>query len=133
MTNDDDLIRDMTVTPDVDAAPEPARLFVSDRHINHIEQELAERLTLELQVFDLPAIFVGEDGELDEIRGEAEPWRKFFDGRVPTPWEAVVVKTECENLIAEKYRDRIAIARELGPRATMADYVAACKREGLTP
>jgi hypothetical protein len=130
-SDDDDILRDMTLTPGADVAPEPPRMVVGERHINAIEQELAERLILEIQTLSMPCIFIGANGELDEIRGEAEPWRMFFDGRIPAPWEAHRVKTELENLIVERYRDRIAIARELGPRATMADYVDACKREGI--
>lgn len=133
MTNDDDFLADMTLTPGADVAPEPPRMFVGERHINHIEQELQERLTLEIQILSLPGIFIGENGELDEILGDAEPWRKLFDGRMPLPWECAAVKTELENLIVERYRDRIAIARELGPRATQAEYVAACKREDIMP
>jgi hypothetical protein len=133
MTDDDDILYDMTMVPAVDATPEPARLFVSERHINAIEQNLTEQLALELSGF-LPTIFVGEDGELDEpMRGEAQPWRAYFDGRIPLPWECAAAKTELENLIVERYRDRIAIARELGSRATQAEYVAACKREGIDP
>jgi hypothetical protein len=133
MTDDDDILRTMTTTPGADVAPEPPRMFVGERCINAIEIELTEGMMLEIQILSMPGIFIGENGELDEIRGDAEPWRKLFDGRVPTPMEAVVVKTECENLIVERYRDRIAIARSLGVRATQAEYVAACKREDIQP
>jgi hypothetical protein len=107
-------------------------MFVGERHINAIEQELQERLMLELQGF-FPPIFVGENGELDVIAGRPEPWRLYFNGRIPPAWEAAAVKIECENLIVERYRDRIAIARSLGPGATMDLYRAECAKEGVEP
>ncbi len=79
MTMNDDLIRDLTGAPDgIDEKPEPPRMFVGARFVNSIEAELTEQLTLELQGF-MPTIFIdGDTGELDEIHGGAEPWRKIL-------------------------------------------------------
>jgi hypothetical protein len=133
MNDDDDFLGDMTMAPDVDAPPAPARIFVGERAINHIELEISERMALELQGI-VPPIFVdGDTGELDVMDGRPEPWAQFFDGRIPLPWEAAKVQGEIHALVVEQYRDRIAIARELGPRATQQQYEAACRKEGIEP
>jgi hypothetical protein len=136
----DDLIDELLGKDRGAAAPETAyKICLFERCANSIEAELDEKLALQTSSA-LPLIFIDETtGELDPPSdGQPEPWTKYFDGRVPSPWEAAELAKEITAMEAQVLAeagcfDRIAIAHDLGPRATKAQYETACAKEGVTP
>jgi hypothetical protein len=118
------------------------KICVGERSINPIEHELKERASIEIAALgvELPTIFLdSETGELEKPSdGKPDQWAKFFDGRVPLPYECAELMMELDALVDAHprviaARRRIELARSLGPRATQEQYERLCKMEGLTP
>ena len=65
--------------------------MVGERSINPIEHELKERASIEVArlAFNCRrSSWTNETGELEKpTNGKPEPWAKYFDGRVPLPYE----------------------------------------------
>lgn len=87
----------------------------------------------------LPPLFLDENGDWD-TPADAAFWSQLFSGRVPTPREALALKTELETLQLEAVNSRRAeyleIAKSLGggfDDDIRAAYRAECKRRGLQP
>lgn len=134
MSDDQDLIRDMTNGADVETRAAGPVICVPGHAINSIEMELLEQMNGEISDIGLPTIFVdSETGELEQRAAFREPWPDYFDGRTPHPSECAEVVIEMTALVEARFAPRIIIARELGPNATRAQYVAACQKEGVQP
>lgn len=132
MADEQQIIRDMTDGATSETRASGPYIVVPGHAVNYIECDLYERMQNEILEIGLPPIFVDQEtGELEVRTGITEPWRKFFDGRLPAPWECAEIFAELSALVEARYAPRIIIARELGPDATQAMYVAACTKEGI--
>ena len=138
----DDFLDDMLGIDRGEAPPEASyRIVVGERFVNSIQAELTERCSIEIQRLgvELPVIFLGDDGELEKpTNGKPEPWAKYFDGRVPLPYECAELMMELDAIIDAHptiitARRRIELARSLGTRARKEQYETLCKMEGIAP
>jgi len=103
-----------------DPTEKPIRMAVGRRASNSIEIELRAMAAEALAAVPMAKPIFIEDDEQDDIEGL--PVRVALD-----------VQDVVQMDIGEKYRRQIVIASELGPRATVAEYIAACLLEGVDP
>lgn len=105
----------------------PIRMAVAPRPVNSMEHELTVLMTEELPSTLVP--FVEDDGTL----GNQHEYVHAY-GRPFTVSEALLIGGLIEEPVIEKYRRQICTARELGPHATLADYLFACHElQGIPP
>ena len=82
MSDEHDLIRDMTQGADTDApAGSHPCIVVEEKCINSIEADESEKLTFAIQELGLPPIFLDETGELGYVSDGPADNIKAFDRR----------------------------------------------------
>lgn len=111
-----------------DQAERPIKIMLPLKPLNLIEQELSGRFIEELSTRDVPVPFVDDDGSLEN----ADDYIPCF-GRPLNLDEAMTIRGLIEDDLLEKYRRQLIIARELGPKATLADYLLGCDAEQIIP
>jgi hypothetical protein len=110
-----------------DPTSKPIRLAVPTRAANPIEQELrAMMYEATITHADVPLVFV-EDGEHN-----ADDFIPIF-GRPFNLDEALAIGGIMAEPVVERFRRQIAIASELGAKATLPEFIAACIIEGVDP
>lgn len=111
----------------VEQQERPIKMAVPLRPLNQIEHELRAMLCEGTNEGPMP-FFDAETGELEN----AEDYIPIF-GRPLTVNEAMDAGGILAEQTVEKYRRAICIARELGEKATLIDYRAACLAENIEP
>jgi hypothetical protein len=98
------------------------------RPLNLIEAELngamCEAMTLEEH--RAPLVFIEDDQFAND-----EEWAALYGPM--TAHEAIAMRDIVFGEVAERYRRRLIVARELGAKATLELYLIACEAEGIEP
>jgi hypothetical protein len=96
--------------------------------VNVIEGELRGAMIEAMALADhrAPALFIGDD------EAGAAPYEEIYGERFSLA-DAIAMQAIVYGEIQEHYRRQLIVARELGERGTMADYLIACEAEGINP
>ncbi len=124
-----------------DKPPQPVGMAVPQRCLNSIEISLVEGFEHELDALcPYPILESLDDDDASDLLVLANPemFAHYFDGRNPTIREVYDLCRELTELVAEKWRAQISIARSLGGIRRdggpfVREYVARCKAEGVEP
>ena len=110
-----------------DPKEKPIKMAVPKRAANLIEIELRAMMHEAITAHaDVPLVFYEDD------QHNGDDFAAMF-GRPLSLDEAMAIGGVMSEPVVERFRRQIAIASELGPRATKAEYIAACLLENVDP